>query len=157
VEVDYRNKYNAVSAQLQTCEAERVRAWRKMLKTKAELGIPHEQVHPVTGRRTMVKLDYSNYVQLQCPSIRSTAQQSVSRELDRQRASVASYTPPASSDASTSKYSAAKIKERKAADGTIAPVTEPKKTKDGLYMRPAGRTRKGMRWDPVAGVWCPLE
>jgi hypothetical protein len=58
---------------------------------------------------------------------------------------------------SDSKYSAARVRERHAHDGTVAPVTMPKKTKDGLYQRPAGRTRKGMEWDAVRGVWVPAE
>jgi hypothetical protein len=56
---------------------------------------------------------------------------------------------------SDSKYSAARVRERHANDGTVAPVTMPKKTKEGLYARPAGRTRKGMEWDSVRGVWVP--
>jgi hypothetical protein len=65
---------------------------------------------------------------------------------------------PASSSAqgqAESKYSAAKVKERIAPDGSVMPVSEPKKTKDGLYQRPAGRTRKGMDWDAVRGIWVP--
>ena len=45
-------------------------------------------------------------------------------------------------NASQSKYSAARVRERISADGTVAPVSEPKKTKDGLYQRPAGRKRR---------------
>ena len=53
-----------------------------------------------------------------------------------------------------SKYSAARVKERKASDGTVKPVEQPK-LKDGLFLRPAGRTRKGMEWDAVRGIWIP--
>lgn len=56
---------------------------------------------------------------------------------------------------SDSKYSAARVRERISSDGTVAPVTTPKRTKDGLYVRPAGRTRKGMEWDAVRGIWVP--
>jgi hypothetical protein len=79
--------------------------------------------------------------------------------------SIPSYVPqapkvatPTSSSAqgqAESKYSAAKVKERIAPDGSVMPVSEPKKTKDGLYQRPAGRTRKGMDWDAVRGIWVP--
>ena len=58
---------------------------------------------------------------------------------------------------SASKYSAARVRERFAHDGTVAPVTTPKKTQEGLYQRPAGRTRKGMEWDAVRGVWVPND
>ena len=56
---------------------------------------------------------------------------------------------------SESNYSAARVRKRIGADGTVAPVSEPKKTKDGLYQRPAGRTRKGMQWDAIKGIWVP--
>ena len=59
--------------------------------------------------------------------------------------------------AAESKYSAARVKERIGADGTVAPVSEPKKSKDGLFQRPAGRTRKGMDWDAIRGIWIPLR
>ena len=36
------------------------------------------------------------------------------------------------------------------------PVQMPKRNKDGLYQRPAGRQRKGIDWDGVAGRWIPL-
>ena len=78
--------------------------------------------------------------------------QSIPREMMHRAASTATYTIP-----QDSKYSKARINERKSADGTVAPVSEPKKTKDGLYVRPAGRTRKGMEWDAVNGVWVPQQ
>lgn len=58
---------------------------------------------------------------------------------------------------SESKYSYAKMKERIAADGSVVPVSEPKKTKNGLYQRPVGRTRKGMEWDAGRGIWVPQQ
>jgi len=54
---------------------------------------------------------------------------------------------------SQSKYSADKVKARIYSDGSVMPVSKPKMTKDGLYMRPAGRQRKGMDWDAVIGKW----
>jgi hypothetical protein len=84
------------------------------------------------------------------------------RELDYARAALATYTPPPRSTgpsqdlgASDSKYSAARVRERIGNDGTVAPVSEPKKTKEGLYQRPAGRTRKGKQWDAIRGIWVP--
>lgn len=41
-------------------------------------------------------------------------------------------------------------------DGSVLPVQVPKRNKDGLYQRPAGRQRKGMDWDAERGVWIPL-
>jgi hypothetical protein len=68
---------------------------------------------------------------------------------------VAAPTSSSAQGQAESKYSAAKVKERIAPDGSVMPVSEPKKTKDGLYQRPAGRTRKGMDWDAVRGIWVP--
>lgn len=57
---------------------------------------------------------------------------------------------------SDSKYSAARVAARVKEDGTVEPVSEPKII-DGLYVRPAGRTRKGMDWDAVRGIWIPAS
>lgn len=108
----------------------------------------------------------------QAPPLRSTMPQTLPRNV--YKPTVSSYTPTArkrvpsvqvprsevevsSSPNSTmlSKYSAARVKQRISDDGTVAPVSEPKMTKDGLYQRPAGRTRKGMEWDAVVGKWVP--
>mmetsp|Transcript_42961 Transcript_42961/g.84390 ORF Transcript_42961/g.84390 Transcript_42961/m.84390 type:complete len:1144 (-) Transcript_42961:71-3502(-) len=53
------------------------------------------------------------------------------------------------------KYSAEKVKERKLPDGAVRPVATPKQNKDGTFLRPAGRKRKGMDWDEIRGVWIP--
>ena len=52
---------------------------------------------------------------------------------------------------------AAKLRDRTAYDGSVMPLHEPRMTKDGNYMRPAGRTRKDMRWDAVRGIWVRLS
>jgi len=54
------------------------------------------------------------------------------------------------------KYSVEKVRERIFPDGSVIPVQQPKRTKEGLYQRPAGRQRKGMDWDSERGVWIPL-
>merc|ERR1719223_2370906 len=55
-------------------------------------------------------------------------------------------TPPLEADSlavnnnkSDSKYSAEKVKARIYSDGSVMPVTAPKRNKDGLFQRPAGR------------------
>jgi hypothetical protein len=153
VESEYRSQYNLMNAQFQASETERAKAWRKMMKTKAELDMTQEQV--LNGVRQSIRVTQSNYTQIPMPAFQGSANVALPRE--RQGLSVASYRPPASAGpvSSTSKYSAEKVRQRKSADGSVAPVSEPKKTKEGLYMRPAGRTRKGMRWDAFAGVWVP--
>ncbi|KAG7355859.1 hypothetical protein IV203_000545 [Nitzschia inconspicua] len=155
VEAEYRAQYNLMNSQFQASETERAKIWRKMMKAKAELDMSHEQV--VGGVRQTIRVTSSNYNQIPMPAFQGSANVALPREVARQGFAVASYRPPASAGAgiSTSKYSAAKVRQRKSADGTVAPVSEPKKTKEGLYIRPAGRTRKGMRWDAFNGVWVP--
>jgi hypothetical protein len=157
VEGEYRVQYNLMNQQFQTSESERAKAWRKMMKTKAELDMPHE--HVLHGVRQVIRVTQSNYTQIPMPAFQGSVNVALPRELSRQGFSVASYRPPTSTGTgtgtSTSKYSADNVRQRKSADGTVAPVSEPKKTKEGLYMRPAGRTRKGMRWDAFNGVWVP--
>lgn len=58
---------------------------------------------------------------------------------------------------SDSKYSAARVRERIGSDGTVAPAMAPTRTREGLYVRPADRTQKGMEWDAVKGVWVPTK
>jgi hypothetical protein len=154
-ESEYRAEYNRINTRFQASESERAKAWRKMMKTKADLDLAHEQI--MNGIRQNIKVTQSNFAQIPMPPLRGSVNLAIPREFARQSLAVASYRPPTSTGpgGSTSKYSAAKIRQRKAADGSVAPVTEPKKTKEGLYLRPAGRTRKGMRWDAFAGVWVP--
>jgi hypothetical protein len=153
IESEYRSQYSLMNTQFQASETERAKAWRKMMKTKAELEMPHEQIS--NGVRQSIRVTQSNYTQIPMPAFQGSANVALPRE--REGLSVASYRPPATTGpvTSDSKYSAEKVRQRRSADGTVAPVSEPKKTKEGLYMRPAGRTRKGMRWDAFAGVWVP--
>jgi len=125
------------------------------MKTQAELhNLPPEN-RGGNGRGGFKRMPVH---QITLPSLRTSTQQSIPRELMQQVVPLASYTPPEPMIvASDSKYSAARIKQRKAADGTVAPVSEPKKSKDGSYLRPAGRTRKGMQWDAINGVWVPQQ
>jgi hypothetical protein len=160
MEGELRRQMNDINAKFGVSEEERKRGWKKMMKTKAELELPHQ---PYGGVRRG-RIDLSNYHQIPVPALRNSVQQSMPRELEFARAAVATYTPPSTTTTvfgaedmagSESKYSAARVRERIGRDGTVAPVSEPKKTKDGLYQRPAGRTRKGMQWDAIRGIWVP--
>lgn len=151
-EAAVRKELNNLQNSLRQSEEERNRTWKKMLKTKSEFDIPHH-----SGMRRM-----DNYSNLQPPPLRSSTTQSIPHEMVAAPNLMASYTPTSRThhpgpdfSGSTSKYSAARVRERISADGTVAPVSEPKKTKEGLYQRPAGRTRKGMEWDAVRGIWVP--
>lgn len=154
IEMEYRKQYGEIDAKLQKSEADRARAWRKAMKAQAE----NNAVCNVRGSRVTV----SNYHSIPVPVIRSGVPPGLPPQMTyQQRTQVYSApTTTTSSSGSTvdmSKYSAEKVKLRKSADGSVAPVSKPKKDKDGLYLRPAGRTRKGMQWDAVNGVWVPQQ
>ena len=154
-EAALRREYSVSTEQLRASEEERNRCWKKMLKTKADFEMPHQRMDP------------NRYSAMPAPPLRTSTSQTLPRQAARP--TVAVYTPaarprypstpyqqqPSSAGQSQSKYSAARVRQRIAEDGTVAPVSEPKKTKDGLYQRPAGRTRKGMEWDAVRGIWVP--
>ena len=162
LETTRRNELNTCTLKLRTSEGERLRAWRKMLKTKMEFDIPHQQ-YSGSGQMRLIHLTQSMCASMQLPALHVTAAQDIPQELPG-RSSVATYTPmhtartqPSQIPLSESKYSTARVRERIASDGTVAPVTKPKMTADGLYSRPAGRTRKGMEWDAVRGIWIPAS
>jgi len=140
-------------------EEARKHAWKKMLKTKAEFEVPHQQRQSYGSRKGMM-VNLSNYHTIPLPILRHSYQEQVPNQMIEARPSLPSYVPARSpvqpsKPASESRYSAARVRERISEDGTVAPVSEPKQTKDGLYLRPAGRTRKGMEWDAVRGIWVP--
>eukprot|EP00536_Pseudo-nitzschia_multiseries_P011124 jgi/Psemu1/259606/estExt_Genewise1Plus.C_3630027 len=159
VEMEYRKQYSDIDAKLQKSESDRTRSWRKAMKAQAE----NNAVCGARGSRVTL----SNFHTIPVPVIRSGQQSLTSQKMMQQRAKVLSSSTPApapttatsttTSSVDMSKYSAEKVKLRKAADGSVAPVSKPKKDKDGLYLRPAGRTRKGMQWDAVNGVWIPQQ
>lgn len=155
MESEMKRQLHECNVKFQASEEERQRAWTKMMKTKTEIEPSSAAMAARRGRT-----DVPNF-HIPLPPLRNSTQQVVPRELVT-RTAVASYTPPVSNgltnaNSSDSKYSAARVRERISADGTVAPVTEPKKTKEGLYVRPAGRTRKGMQWDAVRGIWVPED
>jgi hypothetical protein len=168
IEASLRQEVNTVSVYLRSCEDERQRAWKKMLKTKAEFDLPSHQVTNMNGGR--IHVDLNNYHVMALPALQASAQQNIPQEA-ASKSMVPSYAPirsytatlamasaaAAAANNSDSKYSAARVRERISADGSVAPVTEPKKTKEGLYQRPAGRTRKGMEWDALRGIWVPAR
>jgi hypothetical protein len=151
---------NAITLRLRTSEGDRLRAWKKMLKTKVEFDIPHHH-YSSNGSVRIIQLDSNTCATMPLPALHQSATQRVPLELVAGRSFVASYTPSHVVRAMPtdlhldSKYSTARVRDRIASDGTVAPVTKPKLTKEGLYQRPAGRTRKGMEWDSVRGIWIP--
>eukprot|EP00934_Nitzschia_sp_Nitz4_P009454 Nitzschia sp. Nitz4//scaffold39_size137210//19237//22361//NITZ4_003186-RA/size137210-augustus-gene-0.178-mRNA-1//1//CDS//3329550344//9444//frame0 len=144
MEQELRHQINECGVKLAQSEEARKRAWKKMMKVKAEIEPANSY-----GRS---RVDLTNYHQIPVPPLRNSTQQALPTDF-AMNTSVASYTPPVGT--SDSKYSAARVRQRISSDGTVAPVTEPKKDKDGFYVRPAGRTRKGMQWDSMRGIWVP--
>jgi hypothetical protein len=161
VEATKRLEFNALTLRLRTSEGDRMRAWRRLLKVKADFKSPYQFMHNGTWRS--IDLDPTSCASLPMPGLSATATQRVVEPTNMGQAFVSSYTPshaarypPAGSMLmSDSKYSTARVRDRIAVDGTVAPVTKPKVNKEGLYQRPAGRTRKGMEWDTVRGIWIP--
>lgn len=136
-------------------EEERHKAWRKMLKCKSEYNIPH-----ITARGR-VPLTIHNYMQVPMPGLQESRPEIVPR-IVMPSSKVPSYIPTSSKarqpyGQSESKYSAARIRERTGEDGSMAPVSEPKRDSNGLFMKPPGRGRKGMNWDPHRGIWVALS
>lgn len=163
IEQSVKKELNNLSLKLQASEDERRRAWRKMLKIKAEFEAPSHRFY-LNAARERIPIDSGNYHMHPVPPLRSSHLAVMPQPMPLSNSTVGSYTPNPSSlplsaqhDGSMSKYSAARVRERISADGTVAPVSEPKKTKDGLFQRPAGRTRKGMSWDAVRGIWVPAN
>jgi hypothetical protein len=163
IEQNLKKELHVLSIKLQASEDERRRAWRKMLKIKAEFEAPSQRYY-LGPSRERISVDSNNYHLHPVPALRSSSAAAMPQPMPLSNSTVGSYTPNPSSlpssahnGTSMSKYSAARVRERISDDGTVAPVSEPKKTKDGLYQRPAGRTRKGMTWDAVRGIWVPAN
>ena len=140
-----KNEHDRLAAAFNQLEEQRRVKWRKYMGARAEI----EVKHGVSSRRTA-----ATYSSMPCPQLNRATQQSIPN-LQFPTMARAGYTPINRPPSSDPKYSAAKVKQRIATDGSVAPVSEPKKTKDGLYMRPSGRTRKGMQWDALRGLWVP--
>lgn len=143
MENELRRQINDCATKFVASEEERKRAWKKMMKTKAEIDLPTNNY----GRRG--RIDLSNYHQVPLPQLKSSTQQGLPHEL-APRSAVASYQPPKPVDAKDKKYSAGMV-----ADGAVTRVPEAKKTADGNYLRPAGMKRTGMQWDTARGIWIP--
>lgn len=159
VQQHYKKEADALAQKQRQTEDDRARAWRRMLKVKAETGIPQQVI--TNQRRVLIQVTEQNYHTLQMPYLTLSMTESVPRDYGMVRAALPSYIPtpsvamPLSSSNNESKYAIARVRARIGADGSVAPVSEPKKGVDGLYLRPAGRTRKGMDWDAYNGKWVP--
>jgi hypothetical protein len=172
IEAHLKNKLVEISKLLAGAEETRKHRWKRMMKTKQEFDIPHQHITTSGGRRTQVRVDSRQLHLLPLPPLGPSSSSGMVATPSYAPSSMAAYTPPpvpqgpslppartkirsAYGMNSDSKYSAAQMMQRIGTDGTVAPVTEPKKGNDGLYQRPAGRSRIGMEWDALRGVWVP--
>ena len=159
-ETALRREYSASTEQLPASEEKRNLCWKK-----AEFEIPHQHMDPNRYNTTMPALHFRTSTTSQNLPRQAAALPTVAVDTPAARPwySLAPPPPhhhyqqqqPLAAGQIESKYSTARVRQRTASDGTVAPVSTPKKTKDGLYQRPAGRTRKEMEWDAVRGVWVP--
>jgi hypothetical protein len=172
LEGEIRSKLAELDPQLHASEEERKKAWRKLLKTKSDFDMPHSQVTNIGGRATRVSFNSNQLSNLPMPALGGMGTSMMPTAMyNYPMPSVASYVPPVpvmpshmqqmakavQLGTSESKYSAAKVRERHSADGSVAPASEPKRDKDGKYIRPPGRGRIGMDWDEIRGVWIKLN
>ena len=116
---------------LNAAEEERKRAWKKLMKVKAEL----EQVNGKSGAPSAITS--------------FTPQSRTSRAIE-------GYAPSGGVNTNDSKYSRQRVRERIGTDGSVEPISK-KLGPDGQYQRPSGRGRKGMDWDAVRGVWISTD
>lgn len=125
----FQQELQAVQMKLGAAEEERKRAWKKLMKVKAEL----EQVNGKSGG-----------------AITSFTPKS------RTSRGIEGYAPSGGVNTSDSKYSRQRVRERIGTDGSVEPISK-KIGSDGQYQRPTGRGRKGMDWDAVRGVWISTD
>ena len=181
LESNMRREMTRIQARLGTNEEERKRAWRKLLKVKQEFepAVAVGSGGNYRRRAAAAAVAAAGHVHIPAPPLRGTpggplryAPQPLPDFVPppQNLAAATAVAAPAPNSAVTnprtprpgqqrseSKYSAERIRARKYSDGSVMPVTMPKKDKNGLYMRPAGRRRKGMNWDAIRGVWIPSD
>lgn len=154
-QVPFQKEVQSISAKLTAAEEDRKRIWKKLTKAKQEFESPEFQMSARSRAIASAPPLRTSSAQA-APGVDPRTQMSSyapSRGGDMRYAQ--GYAPSGNVNVTDSKYSAARVRDRIANDGTVAPVNPPVKTADGYYQRPTGRSRKGMDWDPVNGVWVP--
>jgi hypothetical protein len=155
-----------ISRQLATSEKMRSKAWQKLMNVKQQFNT--QSAPPSRSMNASVPGNIGSsrkgYNQPAPMAYMQKQQQPFSQKTDIPSRSPQIYNPASmnvpthsaiSTGSSQSKYSADKVKARIFSDGSVMPVSAPKRGKDGLFMRPAGRQRKGMDWDAINGKWVP--
>jgi hypothetical protein len=159
IQVHYKKESDALAHKFRLGEEERQRAWRRMLKVKGESQLTQSIMS--NGRQFSYPVNEGNHLTFPMPSIALATMEAPPRELSAPRAAFPSFAPVHNpripEPSAASKHTAARVRARPADDGTVAPICEPRRGPDGLFLRPAGRTRRDMAWDAERGVWFPAE
>lgn len=145
IEQRARQDYARISQMFQHSESDRVKAWQKLLKVKAEF-------EPTDVRRRVV-------LSQPLPPVKSAP---LPMNLSAHYPDHMYSAPPpkfsASSHSKMKQNLSYSMKDKKAkifSDGSIAPIEQPKRGEDGLFVRPSGRSRKDLKWDATRGRWVP--
>ncbi len=169
-----------LQTQLDASEAARSKAWSRLNKAKAAYnsrssgggsGAPSAQAARSYRPKASTTARYGNssvtqgYNQMQSRSntsyqtptsmAKNPAVASAAAAAAAVKANMNMGTGMVANTPSENKYSIDKVRARMYSDGSVLPVSEPKRGKDGLFLRPAGRQRKGMDWDALNGKWVP--
>jgi hypothetical protein len=163
-----------LNKKLTQCEEIRAQKWSKLIKVQGEMDKAKQQKksNRYSYSNAQTALQTASSVQqtvaaMQMAKKEKAESQSISQYQAPARHVSSGYHPNRATATNTNqggpttknpygdRYSADNVRARIGADGSVVPVSAPKKTSDGLYMRPAGRQRKGMEWDAVNGRWIP--
>ena len=162
VQARIQQQIKKVSKLLATCETNRAQKWSKLMKAKADNENGSSQRQRSVQAQVQATQQRSRYNVAQtnrksaAAAVQSQSQMAYGQGKVKVKmgagagAGVSNYKP-----SMDPKYSIEAVKARMASDGSVRPINVPKKTNDGLFMRPAGRQRKGMDWDAVNGKWVP--
>ena len=148
-----------IAKHLNTCEQARAQKWSKLMKAKAEAEGSSAQKQRARNNRPAVMKSFAQQQQsynAPASNVHQTSNAtSVMKAGMNYNAAVGRQRPTGtiSCNVMDNKYSAEAVRARMSSDGSVRPINAPKMTRDGLYMRPAGRQRKGMDWDAVNGIW----
>jgi hypothetical protein len=155
-----------VAKHLNTCEQARAQKWSKLMKAKAEVGgstnngqkqrarINRPVMTKGIGQRKNEYPVTSSFTP-QNRNVTSTMKAGMHYNPMGGQQRPGGMIHDNNGSGLDSKYSLEAVRARMSSDGSVRPINTPKMTKDGLYMRPAGRQRKGMDWDAVNGKWMP--
>jgi len=136
-----RQEYARYNQMVQQSESDRIKAWQRYLKVKAELeSTEMRQRHVLSQPFPQMKsqlLPLFDHQYLSRMKRNSTKQKSSQLSLD--------------------KYPRIELSAKIYKDGSVLPFEPARKGDDGLYLRPTGKQRKDMDWDPKIGRWIPLD